>query len=131
MKTEIRPTYVTFEQARFLKEKGFEELSVAYYYYELGHSSELIITSLLDRNSDVVSNAYIAPEQWQVVEWLRVNHGVFITIDLKPNNMFQNIIYKGEIKFINVKSPEKSPYFNSPQEAYSAAIDYIQTNNLI
>lgn len=82
-----------------------------------------------------------APEQHQVVEWLRVNHG----INVLP---IENYTYPNEIKnrwkyqIINKQEKDRDIFnkkffievdyeFQSPQEAYSAAFDYILNNNLI
>lgn len=39
MKQEIKPTYVSFEQAKLLKEKGYTELTT-HYYFEDGEFKE-------------------------------------------------------------------------------------------
>ena len=63
------PKYVTFEQAKWLKEKGFKiRTEVAYHVYNpksnprryVGHK-----TNVYARQSFIS-----APEQWQAVEWL-------------------------------------------------------------
>lgn len=108
--------------------------------------------------SDLKPSNYTAPEQWQVVEWLRVNHGIWISIlhrDVRNqpimdnNNIIKYINFKGftfhivsTLECNNLMSDKIEEYLNggigkgcgivfeTPQQAYSAAFDYI-LNNLI
>jgi len=139
MTQEIKPTYVTFEQAKWLKEKGFDETCNA--YFDLDKKITLFNDKDFNtsKNSDMYPYTFgeiTLPEQWQVVEWLRVNHGIWISVNWynKNNN---NIFWSYTIEKI-VKYPEPIDYTpqntinsNTPQEAYSAAFDYIKENNLI
>lgn len=136
---EIRPTYTTFEQAKWLKEKGFNEKCKSYY----GFNEKLKDKQFDDGwfvNKTMIKNQATAPEQWQVVEWLRLNHGIWVFVDwweskwcyqisdisletlkkVSPNRNRQSAVY------LNSESN-----FNSPQEAYSSAFDYIINNKLI
>ena len=90
-------------------------------------------------NSD--KNYISRPEQWQVVEWLRVNHGIWIKVDHFLTNE-NTVDWDFEIDKVDNDLDEKSNYiplvsfdiersFETPQEAYSAAFDYIKENNLI
>jgi hypothetical protein len=133
---EIKPTYITFEQAKWLKEKGFDEscrmlINGAYEPFHLN----LIETQYFQNNSVLLKDCYSAPEQWQVVEWLRINHGIWISV----GNVYSEYTHwaygigkenKGMILPFR-EGQDNHDYFNSPQEAYSAAFDYIKDNNLI
>lgn len=124
----IQPTYITFEQSKLLKEKGFNEHCTSYYtenndlYEDVGNYN----------NEDVDKELvhYSRPEQHIVVEWLRINHDIWVTvlpIDHKMKNWYFELLYcKNNSLFCMNDSTE----FNSPQEAYSAAFDYV-LNNLI
>lgn len=143
---KIDPKYATFEQAKWLKEKGFDEQCTALFIHEIRQgNTEWEILEFFERNNDDTyefllscdmdwQKNYLRPEQHQVVEWLRLNHG----IDL------YHITYKGtKGKYDCIVVCDKfrtemstmllthSRWFNSPQEAYSAAFDYIKDNNLI
>ncbi len=149
----IEPTYVSFEQAKFLKEKGFGKWTgdikttdychAKYFHnkpsgYGLINWKETDILYISGYDNWVNEYPYCdiwtyAPEQWQVVEWLRVNHG--ICIHTKPDNNEEDIIV-WEFVILSIIDEEvwftvRQSQFNSPQEAYSAAFDYILTNNLI
>ena len=113
----IQPTYVTPEQAEQFKDKGWKEWC-KYRYTDFEGYIELT-----EDASDIFP---YAPEHWQVCEWLRVRHGIWIIInpDLENNRCFFQIV---SIKY---KGDADSDFFNSPQEAYSAAFDYILANLL-
>jgi hypothetical protein len=121
MDNKIRPTYVSFEQSKLLKEKGFDVITNKLYHY---NGSDFI--TLITKNSE--NFGFSAPEQWQVVEWLRVNHGIWISINLF-NKKYKYLI--NQIDDTWNFDIEKGDKFNSPQEAYSAAFNYILNNNLI
>ena len=130
----IKPTYVTFEQAKLLKEKGFD-LRIKQCYV-----SKETILFLYDENNtlgwcnrNLPKNEYSAPEQWQVVEWLRIKHGVWILALPTINGYFAYKII--DVQMNPEKHIERPPYkdvsandYKTPQEAYSAAFDYILTN---
>jgi len=162
MKNNIEPTYVTFEQAKWLKEKGFDKKVHQYFQFIRNKSSKLNETwqfthsSFLVRESDAAmspdegkngveisaysdrifrdynfktSEDFISvPEQHTVVEWASLVHN--IDIEARP------VRYAGDIK-----SSYYQPYINgcivnmskfeTRQEAYSSAFEYIRLNNLI
>lgn len=154
---EIKPTYVTFEQAKWLKEKVF--CVPCFYYYENGKLVEPYLENGSSTDvefrvdlSDLLehfnkwSERISAPEQHQVVEWLRVNHGIWVfSYPIHPFNSDEDndypktvwiskIIstdYRFEEKFIDADNGLAINHHHSPQEAYSAAFDYIKNNNLI
>ncbi len=137
---EIKPTYISFEQAKWLKEKGFDV------HCTNAYAEERLINKSTggDRFTGVYrfvtlskfhKRYYHAPEQWQVVEWLRINHGIWVyvkrgckIINNEAFDKFQPIIeFIPQVKF----DITNIPVFDLPQEAYSAAFDYIKENNLI
>ena len=121
---KIEPTYVIFEQAKWLKEKGFDVPTKAFYDLYNNPNNKELSYSVPDNWNDYKS--YSAPEQWQVVEWLRLNHGIWVSVSVEDDKWFYGVkkIFNQYDVISNV-----IPY-KSPQEAYSAAFDYI-FNNLI
>jgi hypothetical protein len=131
---EIKPAYVTFEQAKWLKEKGLiancKRYWVKYSNTEYKEMSDIQLEDL-DREIGIGSNLVIPKyEQWQVVEWLRVNHGIWISVDMVYETTQTGFWYS----IRQSKEDDKAICSNdypTPQEAYSAAFDYILNNNLI
>jgi hypothetical protein len=118
----LEPHYVTFEQAKYLKEKGFDEncrmlINGAYEPHHLN-----LTETHLQRNSEILESCYSIPEQHQVVEWLRVNHGIWVYVKLGYGHEF--VIQKTLVPFENIYTDGT---FKSPQEAYSAAFEYIKS----
>jgi hypothetical protein len=69
-----------------------------------------------------------------VVEWLRVNHGIWIQIEMGKDESkiwFNFYIYKLKLDYDYSNIGFSESGLNSPQEAYSAAFDYIKNNGLI
>ena len=138
MNNETKSTYVSFKQAKWLKEKGFDVPTYGYYFNDT-IVDEPCITSTLERNSSMVVTAYAAPEQHQVVEWLRVNHGIWIEVrHIKTFgiNRFHIMIwdYKNPEDYMTIYYDGVGPGYkvwDTPAEAYSTAFDYIQQNNMI
>jgi len=123
---EIEPTYITFEQAKWLKKKGFN-VEVEGLFFD----GEFInIFPKKANNTDFASTRYnSAPEQWQVVEWLDRNNDLYVHVQKHIRNglkcyspFINNVMVKGDVFFND---------FDSQEEAYSAAFNYIQQNNLI
>lgn len=112
---KIKPIYVTFKQAKLLKKKGFDEECL--YHYKKDGTRHLFIT-----DDEYESQA---PEHWQVVEWLSVNHGIWISVKKNYDNGallgFESIVDISD-GFIDCGT------FNTPQETYSAAFNYVLTN---
>jgi hypothetical protein len=152
MTQEIKPAYATYEQAKWLKEKGFLDKNI-YGEIRLSQSNFYDPNGILHHIRDAfgeksfdLKDCYNAPEQWQVVEWLRVNHGI-IVFPLPDNEddfiktqtvIYTPVVYRATKGLHNlfkelIRDEEGKPikYFGTPQEAYSAAFDYIKNKNLI
>jgi len=123
----IQPIYVTFEQAKALKEKGFD-IKCSHFYNE-GSGFKLQNDSLVRTGKDVF---YEAPEQWQVVEWFR-QKGIIIELIVDgwgDDDCVSEEFLCYRIFIWQVGKPK--PHYNddvgalpTPQEAYSVAIDNV------
>jgi hypothetical protein len=88
----------------------------------------------LDSGIGIGGNLVITKyQQWQVVEWLLLKYGIWVGVNpLLNNKFFYNIIDLKSKSLLPINSGDESNYnYTSPQEAYSAAFDYIINNNLI
>lgn len=145
--------HVTFEQAKWLNEKGFDVPTIKFYYlndrrkwFKNGELGEGFNDSYWGDNTNLnwnkdgrlpfkpFSNCVSAPEQHQVIDWLLEKHGVWVQCEMGKDESkiwFNFYIYKAELSsdYSNIGYSESG--LNSPQEAYSAAFDYIKNNNLI
>ncbi len=135
--SKIEPTYVTREQSKWLKEKEFDLPTYAYYSglnFYTGEYKNHSQTTIGDTPMHKMLIGYTsAPEQWQVVEWLRVNHGIWVSVNIAIDDKWYFELYNLKDKRnaeIIIEDENVTDFHNSPQEAYSAAFDYI-LNNLI
>jgi hypothetical protein len=71
------------------------------------------------------------PEQHEIVDWLRVKHDIWIGV---MPDVGMDLIYTYKIYSVEVgveRGLANGNNYDTPQEAYSAAFDYIKNNNLI
>lgn len=119
-------TPVSFELAKLLKEKEFDRPCYHYYYNNKLDSSS--------KDNWNTLNGYSAPTISEVVMWLYENHNIWVVVnphkgedDLgKPFMEFDPEVWSftNECVFHNTGLL----YFNSPTEAYEAAIEYVLKN---
>lgn len=134
----IEPKYVTFNQAKILKEKKFIENS----NFQTGFTDKgkVVEKELWDLTCNAIQSIP-RPEQHQVVDWLLEKHNIWISVGISGTDgiieFYAIVIRISKIK-IYKKQPKKLctefvfEVFDkkSPQEAYSAAFDYV-LNNII
>jgi hypothetical protein len=133
---EIKPHYVDFNTAKLLKEKGFDVPTLAYRQKSARIGDETILPLTLPddefkwkpfdwNNYSKEVPYYSIPEQHQVVEWLRIKHGIWLEARGWTNQQVGDEIWKECYQpVINGDSTDVS-IFKTPQEAYSYAFDYI------
>jgi hypothetical protein len=132
---EIERKYVSFEQAKKLKEKEFNVNCLAVYNdsenricYAINDIGNLEFTEKhleLTKNYGF-NNSFLAPEHWQVIEWLRINHNIWIytrpVLDEDGEWMF-----KCYVKLMNAHKAKEyqTALERKPEESISRAIDYV------
>ena len=126
-----QPTYVTFEQAKKLKELGLSAKSDKYWVMmtkdEYTEMSDVQLEDL-DYSVGIGGNLVITKyQQWQVVEWLRVEKGIWVYV-LPYSTLFRP--YAEELIDLDRFGKWEGHKYSTPQEAYSAGFDYI-LNNII
>ena len=131
MNNNIEPHYVNYDFAKFLKEKGFNLHTLTYWDKRDG----LIENGIkLDNHNNRGDWGISRPEHWQVIEWLRLNHGIWIHVYYLTEEQawgWDCYRYKKENGLLNKPAISFSMKLQSPKESYSAAFDYIKNNNLI
>jgi hypothetical protein len=134
---EIKPEYVTFEQSKLLKEKEFDEactqfyredekLEFVQYYDSAAKNSVFNLEDTWFSGRKEFKPIAAAPEQHIVVEWLRIKHNIWVDVSIDQFSKPKNLQWMYSIVFLKDCTYSHSPKsYNSPQEAYSAAFDYI------
>ena len=125
----ITEDYVSFETAKMLKEKGFDEsTSMVYMSY-----SDLCKLNRYDsiRNSnynDITKNyfEYTAPTLQMVMKWLRKVHNLFIEMHIQNNGSYIGYIYN--TNGFGLIGWDKRRISSSYEEACEIAIKYCLEN---
>lgn len=125
---DIKPTYVSFLQAKWLKENGFDLECRAFYLENklqtpkntLGNYNDVnwVRTWRTSDNDDTIS----APEQWQVVEWLQTNFKIYVDVICVNSTSGDNFKFRTHR---NNETIYHKSGFNSRQDAYSAAFYHV------
>jgi hypothetical protein len=126
---EIKPTYITFKQAKLLP-NDFESIAFACYYKGefYAHKNLLNVSGIKEDLHPIDKNEIVlAPEQWQVIEWIESNFKLYIDTTCVNSTRGDNFAYQIHKNNDTVKSKTG---FDTRKEAYSAAFDYI-LNNLL
>ncbi len=123
-------TPVNFELAKLLKEKGFEQKIISFDYY-LPNANKVDFKYVAD-NKNYRDYSFYAPTIAEVIMWLYEKHEIFIqpfTIGEEGKMKFYIKLIVNDNGWIKIKH-QISTIYNSPTEAYEAAIEYT-LNNLI
>lgn len=124
-------TPVSFETSKLLKEKGFEQKTKSY-----TKDGKLVTVSLTIRRFNPEKIYYPAPTIAEVVMWLYEKYSLWI---LALPTITGDFAYKiVDVQLDPEKPIERPPYkdvsandYNSPTEAYEAAILYCLKENFL
>lgn len=138
-------TIVTFENAKSLKEKGFDDLCTAYYNQALFEGKnpdwEGVFPkfTVFKRHDTHFNSKPIINDQWfdcsaptisEVVMWLYEKHGIWVVVNISIDNTWY-------FEFFNLKDKRNAEIevryeiagrHKSPEEAYQEAIKYTLEN---
>jgi len=134
----IEPAYVTFEQAKILREIGFR-VKCRMVFDQKGEPYNLtdLISNIKNFDSaskwlaDVEDNFYLCPEQWQVIEWIKSVKGIQLFLGYTYCDVFYyNFKWvrsngENEEVTVDVDSVADQDGTLSYSKAYSIAFDHI------
>lgn len=112
-------TPISFELSKLLKEKGFKQ--------GFGNGQKFYFPDTKELTENHRGDNYPAPTIAEVVMWLYEKHGIWIAPLPTPTKRFVFGIYRIEKPF-ELVAGEMKKSFNSPTEAYEAAIEYVLKN---
>lgn len=86
----MKHLFVSYEIAKLLKEKGFDENCLYYYYVdnELSSMNEDGKPLWMNHNNSIFSTCYSAPLKQQVIDWFRDKHKTQLFLDYTYNDGF-------------------------------------------
>lgn len=117
----ITEDYVSFETAKLLKEKKFNEL-VPSFYGETGLEGYMLGPHKTS-NSKLEECFCARPTHQMVMKWLR-EKCIFITLDIISFNLNDLPVWSFDIWHNNSHEYWSSDYFDSYEQACEAAIKY-------
>lgn len=117
----ITEDYVSFETAKLLKEKGFDEPTTKSYYTEGFENPMKFSHDLLPR---IQTDEFLCPTLQMVMKWLREAHNLLIVIDKGENFYAWQLEDNESGAYIGEVVGECSSY----EEACEEAIKYCLEN---
>jgi len=123
----ITEDYVSFEIAKLLKEKEFDEACHAYYHEDDGKLIESYSAYAIKNMSNPCFFGNGAPTLQMVMKWLR-EKSIFITLNIISFNLNDSPVWSFDIWHNNNHEYRSSDYFDSYEQACDAAIKYCLEN---
>ena len=128
----ITEDYVSFEIAKLLKEKGFDEMTELAYGLEHGHIRSDLPVSYW-RNSEIGEHKFSCPTLQMAMKWLREKHNQNVTVKAFNNVARLKRTYYAEVQ--NLLEPGEKGFCvngctfeDSYEQACEAAIKYCLEN---
>lgn len=122
----ITEDYISFEVAKLLKEKGFDEPCLSFFWTEdSGFGVEYCDRPFTNRQ--LYSEQTLRPTLQMAMKWLRNTYNLFINVDWDSEN-FYFVIITDMIKGDYVKADISGNEYKSYEEATEAAIKYCLEN---
>lgn len=95
---QITESYVSYEIAKLLKEKGFDEYCGTAYTTAEGYPIRVMgSTYSLERNSDYDNLHYSMPSQSLALKWLREVHKLFVKVNYTTHPITKDKNYYGSV----------------------------------
>ena len=127
----ITEDYCSFEVAKLLKEKGFDELCIFKYSSE-GVRMKAGVAIDEWQNSELDDDEYSCPSHAMAMKWLREVHKVLIVIDAYHADHWEGYIDSFEISIYSHAStiivPNEIAHYTDYEEAVEAALKYSLEN---
>lgn len=124
-------TPVTFELAKLLKEKGFDSATNTHYWLEDELNPEVVYSKTPRQGFfKEYGGSLLAPTTSEVVMWLYEKHDIWVVVNVDIQNRWYFELFNLKDKRNAEILTDDEYWFNSPTEAYEAAIEYT-LNNLI
>lgn len=127
-------TLINFELAKLLKEKGFDEPTLLC-YDKCDMLASYAETVFKPKNYNTSGYVKSAPTIAEVIMWLYEKHGIWIYSYKVEPFVYEDIPYpkyvwisKCDEKFVDTDNGLAVNHYNSPIEAYEAAIEYTLNN---
>ena len=115
----IREDYVSFETAKLLKEKGFDECTIC--SFDKDGNPKDILRPFIESDGDVRK-----PTLQMAMKWLREVHNIHIVMAAENNGNYIGYLYN--TNGVNIQGWDRRLSKTSYEEACEAAIKYCLEN---
>ena len=123
----ITEDYVSFDTAKLLKEKGFNEPCLKQ-YYKNGSLSDVSI----EARYNTIDNQVSAPTLQTAMKWLREVHNIVVEPFIREDTKYVWYVHRIEVKFnkkyLIFSWGSKNVKYEQYEEACEAAIKYCLEN---
>lgn len=128
--TPLCEDYISFETAKLLKEKGFDEATIGYYYIisEIPEKIKFFDSPISIYHSDGLIGCIQAPTLQMAMKWLREVNKWHIEISRGEYGYFVHIVSAKNLSTENYTVQLEGGYNLSYEEACEAAIKYCLEN---
>lgn len=124
MNNNIQESYCSFEVSKLLKEKGFDIIGQKWYSAD----KSIYYQDEFNNNRGHIPSLYCeAPTHALAIEWIRVNFGIWISVDFDTKYWFTIITNLSE-KDEELNHEVRGDEHKIPQEATEAALLYTLQN---
>ena len=118
----INEDYCSYEVAKLLKEKGFDEPIQYFYKFD----SKELYRGTIFTNTQIGDKFYNAPTHQMAMAWLREKHYIHIDIIIQGNG--SNIMYRYNIRPFKIIYPTRNfdsidIYYTGYTKSYNEAIE--------
>ena len=128
----ITEDYVSFEIAKLLKEKGFDEPCEC--FYDTENNDVSIVNGWMNvSNSELEGKEFVrysAPTLQMAMNWLREVHNIFIAINMIPDTIQKPYFFKPYVggKIYNFPLGYSVEFYTTYEEVCEAGIKYCLEN---
>lgn len=120
----IQEDYVSFEVAKLLKEKGFDE--PCFYYYK---DKVLMFSPFLKGRNSYQTDTYSAPTHQMAISWLREVYGLHIWVEYSRFDFNKEHPYLWNIVETKIDGDYWEGTYNKfPENAVESALNYALEN---
>jgi len=134
---QITEDYISFETAKLLKEKGFDEETPVNYFVGDDKPRGCVVGEIIHhKRAEEDTHLIACPTLWMAMKWLREVHNIHISVEMgfDVDNRQYFFFAPSICKFSNKTGEYQTPFgekeFDTYEEACEAAIKYCLENLL-
>ena len=121
----VKERYVSYEVAKLLRDKGFDEDCIGYYVND--EPDDVKYSFLCETNSIWEARCCSAPTQSMACDWLTENYKIYIDVSFVSGKGYVGTICDIS-DFDNAFGIVETKYYSCIESVYNEALKYVLTN---